>query len=405
MGETTAWTDRDEGFGSVSSKLVLFPETYTVTTASVSDRSPAVDTAWRALVQGRDPVNAVHQSPAYIEHLADTARTPEILVLSDGNGHVAGVVPVRRTGFVMSFSLRSRTLAHLHLRSLILLGSEPMVLDDRRALDALFTFIAGQYSDQHVIEMYAVRENGPFWRYLTQSDVVAKRYGIYVVDGFRDSYSLALPGSVDDYLKKMSKKRRYNLKRQERLLEEHLGGHLELKPVLDEADVPILVQALAALGISTAADTKFPLDHYRSAARNRILRCFVLTCAGQTVGVATGIAAEGAFFVHDLHFNKALAKFSPGTTLWQVLIRHLIQERAITTLGISHGSPAYSFDEVNQIERKGRVLLYRRTLPNRLRFLAHAGHSRLVAFAKTLPRHKLLARLRQPFRAAASPSE
>src|SRR5436305_3885844 len=148
LGETTALTDCDEGFGSVSAKIVLFPESYSVAAASVSDRSPAVDAAWRALVQGRDPVNAVHQSPAYIEHLADSGRTPEILVLSDGNGQVAGVVPVRRTGFVMSFNLRSRTLAHLNLRSLILLGSEPMVVEDRRALDALFTFIAGHYRDR-----------------------------------------------------------------------------------------------------------------------------------------------------------------------------------------------------------------------------------------------------------------
>src|SRR5438270_8856991 len=139
MGDTTVWTDRDESFGSVSSTLVQVPEAYTVTTASARERDPALDAAWRELLRGRDPVNAVHQSLAYIEHLADTARSPEILVLSDGNGRVAGVVPVRRTGFVMSFSLRRRTLAHLHLRSLILLGSEPMVVDDRRALDALFT--------------------------------------------------------------------------------------------------------------------------------------------------------------------------------------------------------------------------------------------------------------------------
>jgi CelD/BcsL family acetyltransferase involved in cellulose biosynthesis len=395
MGDTTAWTEPEQSFGSVTSKLVLIPQSYRVTAAPVGARSPSLDADWRSLLQGRDPVNAVHQTPAYIEHLADSGRSPEILVVRDGDERVAGIVPVRRTGFVMSFSLRNRTLVRLRLRSLIVLGSEPMVVDDRRALDELFSFIADHYREAQVVEMYSVREDGAFWRYLTQSEVIARRYGVYVVGGFRESFSVALPGSVDEYLKKMSKKRRYNLKRQERLLEEHLGAPLELQPVLAEADLPVLIDALSSLGVSTGPDSKFTVDQYRSAARKGILRCFVLSCAGQTVGIATGIGSENAFFVHDLYFNKALAKFSPGTTLWQVLIRHLIEQGVFSRVGISPGSPAYRFDEVNQIEQKGRVLLYRRTLPNRLRFLAHSAHSSLVAFAKTLPRRDLLASLRR----------
>jgi CelD/BcsL family acetyltransferase involved in cellulose biosynthesis len=370
----------------------LVPTLCRIRQIPAGDRNPALADAWR-LLQTRDPVNVVHQTQAYIDHLADIGRRPEILLIEDKD-RIAGIVPVRQTDFVMSFSLWQRVLASLRLPSLMILGSEPMVVDNRRVLDELFCFLAERYRGVQILDMYSVRQDGPFWRYLTESETIRRRFGLYVVGGFRESFSLTLPSSVDDYLKRMSKKRRYNLKRQERLLEQHLGAPLELMPVRDEADLPRLLDSLAALGVPTGPGSRFTADQYQSAARNGVLCCFVLSSAGQVVGIATGICSQDAFFVHDLYFNKAMAKFSPGTTLWQVVIRHLIGQGTFSTVAISHGTPAYRFDEVNQIELKGRVVLYRRTVLNWLRFGAHRTFSQLVDLAKSLPARDLLRRAR-----------
>jgi CelD/BcsL family acetyltransferase involved in cellulose biosynthesis len=110
----------------------------------------------------------------------------------------------------------------------------------------------------------------------------------------------------------------------------------------------------------------------------------VLSAGGETVGVATGIRSDRAYFVHDLLFKSALKRFSPGTTLWQVLVRHLIEQGSVSRVGVSYGSPSYRFREVNHIDEKGRVLLYRRTLTNQVIIRAHAVHSALIARAKII---------------------
>ena len=143
------------------------------------------------------------------------------------------------------------------------------------------------------------------------------------------------------------------------------------KPAL----LPELLNALDTLGVSTGPDSPFSVEQYRSACAHGILLSYILASETHIVGVATGIRSEHTYFIHQFYFDKSLEKFSPGTTLWQLALRHLIKQGVCTRVGMGHGSPAYRFHETNLIEKKGRVLLYRRTTANRCRFLAHSAYS------------------------------
>ena len=346
------------------------------------DGKAEVQDAWGFLLQTQDPIIAVHQTAAYIRHLAEVGKRPEILLVREiGTERVTGVVPIRQTTYSLSFAVRGGSFPKFRLRSMIILGSEPMVAGSD-ALDAVFSFIGDNYPDVDVLDLYSVPEDGAFWRYLSQSDVVARHFSPYVVGGFRESYSMAVPSSVAEYSAKLTKKRRYNFRRQERLLEEHLGPPLCLTMVDQPALVPALLDALGTLGVSTGPETSFTAYEYRSACGQGILLSYILTSGTHIVGVATGIRSEHTYFIHQFYFDKSLEKFSPGTTLWQLVLRYLIEQGVYTRVGLSYGNPAYRFHEINLIEKKGRVLLYRRTTANRSRFLAHSAYLLALEAAK-----------------------
>jgi len=62
------------------------------------------------------------------------------------------------------------------------------------------------------------------WDYLRRSPVLRERFLWHAPAGVRPFHALELPDSYDKYLDRFGKKKRYNLKRQVRLLREHGGG-------------------------------------------------------------------------------------------------------------------------------------------------------------------------------------
>jgi hypothetical protein len=347
------------------------------------DRFLPLLNAWRALLSRQDPLNAINQSPAYFRYLQHTGRAPEVIVVRDRmRKAITAIQPASRGRFDLDLSLGTRRFVRFRPRSLTLLGNEPAPGAGVDALDALFAFLARRRSDADVIEMYAVKREGALWNYLNRSPTIRRYFGIYVVGGFRASHSISLPPTVEDYFRRLPRKRRYNLKRQERMLREHFGGRLELRPIEREEEVPLLLAGFEQLGVSVDGGTPVSRAKYEQAARYGVLRAFILTGADRVIGIASGIRSEDAYFVGDLHFDHALARFSPGTTLWQMTLRHLIAEGATRIVGISYGNPTYRFASVNTIEAKGRVLLYRRSARNLLRIGAHALWSRAVQEAK-----------------------
>jgi hypothetical protein len=339
--------------------------------------------AWRALLARQDRLNAIHQTPAYFRYLQHTGGAPELILVRDRmRKAIVAALPTSRGSFNLDLNLETRRFGRFRLRSLTLLGNEPALDGGGEALDALFAFLARRRGDADVIQMYAVRREGALWAYINHSPTIRQYFGVYVVGGFRASHSITLPPTVEDYYQKMPRKRRYNLKRQERLLREHFGGRLVLRPLEREEEVPLLLAGFERLGVTVDGGLPVSRAKYEEAARCGVLRTFILSAAERVIGIVSGIRSEDGYFVGDVLFDRSLARFSPGTTLWQMTLRHLIAEGTVGVVGISYGSPAYGFASVNTIEEKGRVLLYRRSALNFLRFSVHGLWARAVQEAK-----------------------
>ena len=65
-----------------------------------------------------------------------------------------------------------------------------------------------------------------------------------------------------------------------------------------------------------------------------------------------------------------------------MVLRHLIREAEFRSVDMGYGTPAYRYRATNTIVQKGKVLLFRRSIANRARILAHSSYSSAVNLIK-----------------------
>jgi hypothetical protein len=344
---------------------------------------------WQTLLARQEAATAVYQSPSFFDYLAATEGSDSVAVLSvrtTPEGPIAGVVPVQKVASGIPFGIGDRTFFTPRFTALRVLGSEPMVPHTREAHDLLFDMIARQYDDVSAIEMDAVSVDGFLWRYLFSSPVIQANYFVHVLFGVRDCHFVHVPSSIEQFRNQLGRKLRHNLERQERVLERHLGAPLSLTVLNREQDVPALMAALSELEVPGSEDWAMKRS-YAAAARHGFLHCFVLRAGARVVGLAHGTKSKDTYRLHNLFYDKTLRRFSPGTALWQQVLRFLIQDATFKDVDLGYGMPVYPHRSINTTCKRAKVLLLRRTLSNRCLAELHRAHCAVVDFVKAIPVH------------------
>ena len=347
--------------------------------------SPKLRSPWAKLHALQNSPGAVYQSAAYFDYLQEVhgAGTLGVLTVTEKDSDaIIGVVPVRRKTIDMPFAVGERRLLNLKVQGLSLLGSEPMAPREDGALDRLFELLTRKYPEADAIELDAVPLGGALWKYLTSSRIIADRYFVHVLHGFRDCHFITLPASVDDYLNRLTKKRRYNYQRQEKLLREHLALPLQLTLIDRPEQIGDLLAAMTRLGALSPAEIDAGRRDFTAAARHGFLYAFVLTAGDRIIGLTLGTKSKQTYRIHRFFHDKQLERFSVGATLWQLVLKRLIADAQFCDVDMGYGTPAYRYSATNTILQKGRLLLFRKTLANRARIVAHSVFSALANRAK-----------------------
>jgi len=361
---------------------------YSASVWSHGRHSDCLQESWKGLHNPQNKPGAVYQSPAFLDYLVETEgeNSTEVLTVCDkSSSEILGVVPVRKSTIELPFAIGGRTITNLHLKGLTLLGSEPMVPQHPDALDSLFNLISQRYLDAQLVSMDAVSANSYLWKYIKSSEAIKNNFAVHVLHGFRDCHSVDLPNSTEKYYARLSKKRRYNFLRQEKLLQRHIGGGLELILIDTVSNIAELFRAMDCLSIATTYSSASNRAKLVAAARHGFLYCFVLKSQNKTIGLMLGTKSNKILRIHRFFHDKSLEKYSPGTTLWQMVLRYLINESVFINVDMGYGTPAYRYHATNVIRQKGNVLLVRRSLANRGRILAHSGFTSVVNFFKSGP--------------------
>jgi CelD/BcsL family acetyltransferase involved in cellulose biosynthesis len=361
---------------------------YEISVWTDDHRSPELRRSWQSFASSRESATAIYQSPEYFDYLQAIERDGrcEILTVKDSRtGTLVGIIPIRMSVYRLQYTLGSRTLIGVRLKSIGILGSEPLIPQDPAAFDELFVAIAHLYPESQVIYMDTVPSTSYLWHHLQTSTAIKGLYRTLVIGGFREWHSIRLPKSMEEYYKKLPRKKRYNLMRQERQLQEHCKDPLHLFTVKKEEDLPILFDAIEKLPTGKY-DFVFRKEEYVHLARYGLLHCYVLKSGRNVIGLLLGIRAGAALRIDRLAHDPSLERFSPGTTLWQSVLRDMIGSGEFTTADFGYGLPAYRHRSTNDIEQKGRILLFRRSVANSCLIFTYSCYSSAVHFIRNKTR-------------------
>ena len=206
---------------------------YSITLSRDEWDTMEVRSAWSSMIAGISNAKLMGQSPEFIDHLR-SIQVPSRLCLAlirDSAGSIRSVVPLVSTRWGLRFGISGRTLAEPRLSALRIPGSVPQLPPDPDLHDQLFAAFDQGFADCQVIVMPSVPTDSFLWSYIRNSQFLEGRFIPYVLHGVRPCHVIPLPETVEGYLAKFKAKKRYNLKRQARILRQHFGGRLELRRI------------------------------------------------------------------------------------------------------------------------------------------------------------------------------
>ena len=370
----------------------------------VFSRAAATDSqlmkGWDGLLSDSGHVYRIYQSPEWWNHLVATRPADDLLlgVLPAEEGAEVGVVPMDVQPYPLAFSAGRWTFASLKLRSAHLLGGAPLVAGRPGALADVVDRLWRERPDLDALFLKGIPAGCSAWAGWEAQ--LRQRGGslLYSEHGKRPLYTIALPETFDAYLARFGSKKRYNLRRQVRVLEEQMPG-LELIRVDAEEQVAEFVrqaqhiarrtwqhQAIGPLGIERD-DIALRLT---DLARRGLLRSYVLRSGGRALAFVLGYQGRGVFHYADIGHDAELSKFSPGTVLLYRLIEDLIAHQRPQTLNFGIGVSEYKRQFATEVREETSLLILRDTLRNRLRVGLHGGWRGLLTKAKSLLRRPKL---------------
>jgi hypothetical protein len=357
---------------------------------------PEIQGYWISRVSRRNNLHVLYQTPAWFDHLHQTAPRSRVVlaVARDRAGDLAGLAPLRITSYELGFHLLGKMLGKFSFLKLWLLGGPPLLPETADLYDSLFATLDAAFPECQAVGFGGIPEGGFLWRHLLQSAVVRRHFLPYLVDGVRSLHTVPLPGTFDEYLAQFGHKRRYNLKRQVRVLQDHCGGGLRLERVDSEEGVPAFVEATAELGRTRAYvpetffrhhDRAAVLRKFADAAARGLLRSYVLHCGPRAAGCIFGLQHEDVYHIHWILHSQELGRFSPGAVLLYLAVEDMIRHRPVRLVNFGFGEPAYKLESTNVCLSYGTLLLLRNTLGNHARRWAHSRfHSAVYSGKRVL---------------------
>jgi hypothetical protein len=309
---------------------------------------------WRRLLLASRSPEKIYQSPEFFRYLSDAQTSAsdrfELFVITDrASGQVVGMVPVRLSSIALDVKAGRFKLFACQPRIVRILGSVPLAPPDAALWHQLFAHLLHSFPACAAVSMQA------FPRALYGDLGVDPRHVPFAVHGWRACHTLALPDNVPAWLAAMSAKKRYNIGRAWRLLEQATGP-LQLQRIDRSVNVRELVAAVAALAPQGA---HAGARDYRVLAANRLLLSYVLRSAGEVVAVVAGSRYGDTWHVHQILYAPKYRYLSAGTVALQAALQDVIAHFTFTTADFGFGTPRHPFPS-HILHTRAHVLVARK---------------------------------------------
>ena len=345
------------------------PQTYLIAAARQRLNDPLLLEQWQALLAASRSPERIYQTPAYFAYaLASGMAGAELFTVSQcGSGRLVGIVPVVERVHSLDFQAGARRLASFGVPSVVVLGSVPLLPPDAALWRQLCRFLLARYPHCQAVSLTAwpAAPAQPPWSPLPRVAATLR----HVPHGWRDCHQVPLQADYAALLARLGSKRRYNLKRQLRQLEQQ-RGQLALHAITQPAQLPALNAALAALSAPQQRRQWLSGASLLALAERGLLLSYVLECAQQPAALILALSDGSVLHVNNILHDPALARLSAGTAILFMAMEDACQ-RGLHTLDFGYGSPAHSYQSTNVTQRRGHVLILRANWRNYLGSMAH----------------------------------
>jgi hypothetical protein len=323
-----------------------------VVSAAEGWRGAEIQEAWHRLAGGVATPNGLYRSPEWFEHLH--ARQPEhryaVAVGRDAAGRVVGVAPVRCARQDLAFNLGGRRLARVPLEMVSVPGSTPLCPEDEGVYDGFCLALVRAFPHCQGIRIDPVFQGGFLGKYLETSALLKDQFLPYPAGEPRHFSVLPLSGTYDGFMARFNKKKRYNLRRQERVLREQFPDGLSLQQVRSAQDVPPFVRSLRALSVANGQPAMNDDAAYWAQvegdlvdlAGRGLLRSYCLASGALPLASMRACQYRDTFRVQGTGFHARFGNLSPGTTLFQLVVQDLIESGDVKEVQLGMGDPELS---------------------------------------------------------------
>lgn len=340
---------------------------------------------WRRLLAASQSPEKIYQTPEFFRFLNDSRSSTSdrfalFVITQRDRNKVVGMVPVRLSSTPLAIKAGNLTLATWHPRIVRLLGSVPLMPDHPALMQTLCAYLLRAFPDCTAVSMQAFPME---LQAVLAHDALHRPY---VLHGWRACHTIPLPEDWPAYLARMSAKKRYNLGRQYRLLEQ-AAGTLELQRVDRSADVRLLVAGLAELEhVADLAPVR--ARDYRVLAANRLLLSYVLRSADEVIAVITGTRYGDTWHVHQILYAPQYRHLSAGAVVVHAALEDVVTHFAFASADLGYGTPRHSFATTNVLKTRAHILVARKRSPARVLLAAYmcydTCHAACVRFLKPL---------------------
>lgn len=161
---------------------------------------------------------------------------------------------------------------------------------------------------------------------------------------------LKLRGDFDAYLSRMSRKRRYNIKREVRKFAELERCDLKIDKVSCVGEVESFLRNLERVSMNSwqtdvfgyrKRDTSEAIRFHKDIAAKGWLRSYLLKCSDEPIAFILGYQYYNRYYFENTGFNKYWRKHSPGSVLNYFLIKDIFANDRPDILDFGFGDNQY----------------------------------------------------------------
>ncbi len=202
---------------------------------------------------------------------------------------------------------------------------------------------------------------------------------------------LIFPETWDEYLLSMKRKRRYNLKRNIKILNDKCDGEVELKCYETESNVEPFLSQMDDIYKHTWQSSTFgyqsrlselEINQNRSLAKHGHFKSYILLVSQTPISFIRGYLLKGKYYYEEIGYNQVWAKYNPGSVLNFLMLEQQINDKTpIKELNFGYGENTYKKVFSNGEYEAINAYLYRKGSKGNMIFLVQ---QKLDSFYKVI---------------------